>query len=60
MLLHRGRSATSLPKILLNAKGRSLDITFPKGWIDEHPLTAADLDNEVDHLKASGIKLRVA
>ena len=60
VLLHRGRSATSLPKILLHAKGRSLDITFPKGWIDEHPLTAADLDNEVDHLKASGIKLRVA
>ena len=59
VLLHRGRSAVSLPKITLSAKGRNLDITFPRGWIDEHPLTAADLDNEVDYLKGCGLKLRV-
>jgi exopolyphosphatase/guanosine-5'-triphosphate,3'-diphosphate pyrophosphatase len=59
VLLHRGRSAASLPKIVLNAKGRNLDIGFPRGWIEEHPLTAADLDNEVDYLKGCGLKLRV-
>jgi exopolyphosphatase / guanosine-5'-triphosphate,3'-diphosphate pyrophosphatase len=60
VLLHRGRSAVALPRILINARGRSLDIAFPKGWIDDHPLTAADLENEVDYLKHCGLKLRVA
>jgi exopolyphosphatase / guanosine-5'-triphosphate,3'-diphosphate pyrophosphatase len=60
VLLHRGRSAVSLPEIVLDAKGRTLDIAFPRGWIEEHPLTAVDLDNEVDYLKSCGIKLRVA
>jgi exopolyphosphatase / guanosine-5'-triphosphate,3'-diphosphate pyrophosphatase len=60
VLLHRGRSAAALPKIVLNAKGHGLDIAFPRGWIEDHPLTAADLENEVDYLKNCGIKLRVA
>jgi exopolyphosphatase/guanosine-5'-triphosphate,3'-diphosphate pyrophosphatase len=60
VLLHRGRSAVSLPKIVLQAKGRGLDIGFPKGWIDEHPLTAADLENEVNYLKDCGSRLRVS
>lgn len=59
VLLHRGRSPNALPAIELRAKGRSLEIAFPKGWLDEHPLTAADLENEVDHLKAIGFKLKV-
>jgi len=59
VLLHRGRSAVSLPKIVLEAKGRNLDVTFPRGWIEEHPLTAADLDNEIDYLRSCGLKLRV-
>ena len=30
VLLHRGRSATALPKLELQAKGRSLEIVFPR------------------------------
>jgi exopolyphosphatase/guanosine-5'-triphosphate,3'-diphosphate pyrophosphatase len=52
VLLHRGRSATALPKLELHAKGRSLEIVFPKGWLDAHPLTATDLENEIEYLKA--------
>lgn len=59
VLLHRGRSPIALPRIDLSAKGRSLEVVFPKNWLDEHPLTAADLESEVDYLKASGFKLRV-
>jgi exopolyphosphatase / guanosine-5'-triphosphate,3'-diphosphate pyrophosphatase len=60
VLLHRGRSATALPRIELQAKGRSLEIAFPKGWLDAHPLTATDLENEVEYLKGGDFRLRVS
>jgi exopolyphosphatase/guanosine-5'-triphosphate,3'-diphosphate pyrophosphatase len=60
VLLHRGRSTQALPKIELHPKARSLEIAFPKGWLDTHPLTATDLENEVEYLKAAGFRLRVS
>ncbi len=60
VLLHRGRSAEALPKIELQPRARALDISFPKGWLDTHPLTAADLENEIEYLKATGFRLRVS
>lgn len=60
VLLHRGRSATALSKLELLAKGRSLEIVFPKGWLDAHPLTATDLENESEYLKAGNFRLRVS
>jgi exopolyphosphatase / guanosine-5'-triphosphate,3'-diphosphate pyrophosphatase len=59
VLLHRGRSPSALPKIELKASGRSLELAFPKGWLDERPLTAADLEREIEYLKAAGFRLRV-
>jgi exopolyphosphatase/guanosine-5'-triphosphate,3'-diphosphate pyrophosphatase len=59
VLLHRGRSAAALPHIQLTAKGRALELHFPRNWIEDHPLTAADLDQEVEHLKAAGFRLKV-
>jgi exopolyphosphatase/guanosine-5'-triphosphate,3'-diphosphate pyrophosphatase len=60
VLLHRGRSPVALPKIELKPKGRSLEMVFPRGWIDDRPLTAADLENEIELLKATGFRLRVS
>lgn len=60
VLLHRGRSPVALPSIALRARGRSLQIEFPKGWLEEHPLTAADLEREIDSLKTVGFKLKLA
>lgn len=59
VLLHRGRSALALPRIEIKVKGRSIDLHFPRSWIEDHPLTAADLDQEIEHLKAAGFKLKV-
>jgi len=58
VLLHRGRGPRSLPEIDLAARGRSLEVTFPKGWLAEHPLTAEDLEQETGYLRAVGFKLR--
>jgi exopolyphosphatase/guanosine-5'-triphosphate,3'-diphosphate pyrophosphatase len=59
VLLHRGRSAVALPKITLQAKGRSLEMGFPRGWADDHPLTMTDLENESEYLKSIGFRLKV-
>jgi exopolyphosphatase/guanosine-5'-triphosphate,3'-diphosphate pyrophosphatase len=60
VLLNRGRSPAALPDIDLRARARTLEVVFPKGWLAEHPLTAADLDQEVEYLQASGFRLKVA
>jgi exopolyphosphatase/guanosine-5'-triphosphate,3'-diphosphate pyrophosphatase len=59
VLLHRGRGPRALPQIVLKPKGRSLVIAFPNGWLAEHPLTAADLEQEVGNLQTAGFRLRV-
>jgi exopolyphosphatase/guanosine-5'-triphosphate,3'-diphosphate pyrophosphatase len=59
VLRHRGRSATALPPIELSATPRSLEVRFPARWLKDHPLSSADLQQEVDLLRASGFRLRV-
>jgi len=59
VLVHRGRSPTTIPKVGLQAKGRSLALQFPRGWLDAHPLTQADLEQEVEYLREVGFRLRL-
>jgi len=59
VLLHRGRSPVALPPIGLTASYRSLEIELPGRWLSDHPLTAADLQQETEHLGAAGFRLRV-
>ena len=59
VLFHRGRSRVPLPPIRLAAKGPSLELRLPRGWLRAHELTRTDLDQEVDFLKAVRFRLRV-
>ena len=59
VLLHRGRSTQALPRIQLSATPKSLELRFPARWLKEHPLTFADLQQEVLYLRASGFRLRL-
>ena len=59
VLLHRGRSNVALPEIKLSSRGDSLELRFPPDWLDDHPLTVADLQIEIEHLKSVGFRLRV-
>jgi len=59
VLLHRGRAATTLPPIELNATPKTLLARFPARWLKDHPLTTADLQREVDYLQAHGLCLRI-
>jgi exopolyphosphatase/guanosine-5'-triphosphate,3'-diphosphate pyrophosphatase len=60
VLLNRTRSPSDLPPIALHAGKDSLELRFPSGWLDLNPLTAADLEQERDWLRARGFELRVA
>ena len=59
VLLHRGRSLAAMPKIALQAKGKSLEMKFPRGWLEDHPLTATDLEMEVEYLRSIGFRLKL-
>jgi exopolyphosphatase / guanosine-5'-triphosphate,3'-diphosphate pyrophosphatase len=59
VLLHRGRSSVALPDIKLTARSDSLELRFPPDWLDDHPLTVADLQTEIEHLKTVEFRLRV-
>lgn len=60
VLLHRGRGPRALPQVDLEARGRTLEIKFPRGWLADHPLTAADLEQESEYLRAADFRLRAA
>lgn len=58
VLLHRSRSQLQLPPVTLTVTKSGLHLHFPAGWLDDHPLTRADLELEAGYLKASRFKLR--
>ncbi|HFD79184.1 MAG TPA: HD domain-containing protein, partial [Gammaproteobacteria bacterium] len=57
VLLHRDRSDAGEPPLQISAGENSLRLEFPHGWLEAHPLTAADLQQEKKNLKPSGLKL---
>jgi len=58
VLLHRDRAPRArMPKVTLGAKENELHVRFPKGWLEDHPLTVADLEREQDYLAMSNFKL---
>jgi exopolyphosphatase/guanosine-5'-triphosphate,3'-diphosphate pyrophosphatase len=56
-LLHRSRSETPLPETKLLAKKKNITLLFPAGWLDEHALTRADLEQEATYLEKTGMAL---
>ena len=59
VLLHRGRGSAPLPEVQLLPRGRSLEIRFPLRWLKEHPLTVADLRQEIELLRDADFRLKV-
>jgi exopolyphosphatase/guanosine-5'-triphosphate,3'-diphosphate pyrophosphatase len=56
VLLHRSR--TDVANVALSPSKRALEIRFPTGWLDAHPLTLADLQEESEFLRAADFELR--
>jgi exopolyphosphatase/guanosine-5'-triphosphate,3'-diphosphate pyrophosphatase len=55
--LHRGRTASALPPLRVEAAPSRLTLTFPPGWLDARPLTRADLEGEAALLARGGVEL---
>jgi exopolyphosphatase/guanosine-5'-triphosphate,3'-diphosphate pyrophosphatase len=60
VLLNRGRSPSLLPRIVYTARKKAFELKFPEGWLEEHPLTRADLEEEVGLLRKVGYELEFA
>jgi exopolyphosphatase/guanosine-5'-triphosphate,3'-diphosphate pyrophosphatase len=58
--LHHSRSREALPETALRVARSSLELAFPRGWLDARPLTQADLEEEADYLADAGIELALA
>lgn len=58
VLLHRSRSPEPLAKFSLKAERKTLELELPKHWLEEHPLTQADLGLEDEFLKAEDYRLK--
>jgi len=56
-LLHRSRNSEELPLFKLKTNKKTLSLVFPKLWLDAHPLTRADLEQEAGYLAEIGVKL---
>jgi exopolyphosphatase/guanosine-5'-triphosphate,3'-diphosphate pyrophosphatase len=55
--LNRSRSGAALPDIRIEAAKDQIHLSFPEGWLEEHPLTGADLAEEVESFRAVGFAL---
>jgi exopolyphosphatase/guanosine-5'-triphosphate,3'-diphosphate pyrophosphatase len=60
VLLNRGRGRPPVPDVEACVEGDGLRLTFPEGWLEHHPLTQADLEQERSWLKSAGIPLAFA
>ena len=59
VLLHRSRSAAPLLPLRLTARASTLTLRIGARWLARHPLSLEDLRQEVDYLRAAGLRLRV-
>lgn len=57
ILLHRSRAQTESPPLRLAISNLQIELRFPAGWLAEHPLTVADLEQESAYLAAADIGL---
>ncbi len=58
VVLHRSRLPVPKTGIKVEGDARGLRLRFPPGWLADHPLTAADLEQEARVLRMAGFALR--
>lgn len=58
-LFCRSRIDAHLPRIRASVTEPGFRLGLPTGWLDEHPMTQAALDEEIDEWSQLGVKLEV-
>jgi exopolyphosphatase/guanosine-5'-triphosphate,3'-diphosphate pyrophosphatase len=59
VLLHRGRHDSTASKLNYKIKENQLTVLADERWLEQHPLTAAKLTREAEHLLPIDIRLKV-
>jgi exopolyphosphatase/guanosine-5'-triphosphate,3'-diphosphate pyrophosphatase len=60
VLFHRGRGAGEAPEVRCTCVGTTVRLELPAGWLEQHPLTSADLEEEAAYLGAAGYEFGFA
>ena len=60
VLFRRARRAESLPQMNLRATSKSLRLKLPSNWLEQHPLSQADLQQELAPMAELGLKLELS
>ncbi len=59
VVIQHSRNLEPAPDFVLRAEEDKLTVEFPKGWLDDRPLTLADLHNEQDYLARQMFTLEI-
>jgi exopolyphosphatase/guanosine-5'-triphosphate,3'-diphosphate pyrophosphatase len=60
VLFRRARRAESLPPMRLAANSKSLRLSLPIAWLEQHPLSEADLQQEQAPMAELGLRLELS
>ncbi len=58
IMLHRRRSEEPPPPVSMTAEESTIKLSYPAEWLNAHPLTRADLEQEALYQKAAGFRLK--
>ncbi|MGB1801022.1 MAG: exopolyphosphatase, partial [Gammaproteobacteria bacterium] len=50
IVLNRSRNTVKTPCINIKTKNKEIELEFQEGWLNDHPLTEADLETEANYL----------
>lgn len=59
IVFHRSRTNDAPPSLSLTPTDKALTVNIPAKWLDAHPLTELDLDQEKEALSAAPIELKI-
>lgn len=57
VILNRNRGAAACLEFTLQIQDKRIKLKFPAGWLDQQPLTRADLEQEAKYLHVAGFTL---
>lgn len=57
--LNRSRASRAFPRLQLSVEKDALRLGIPRGWLDQHLLTRADLIQEQDRFELLGLRLNI-
>ena len=59
VILSMRRRHEVLPQVAISSKGEQLVLTMPAGWLEQHPLMRAELEQEVQYQQQAGWELLI-